>query len=53
MYVSLYNCMFVTINVRLNEINRFKPKLTYHAASHVVTENLNFSNSRMRDIVVV
>ena len=26
MYVSLYNCMFVTINVRLNEINMFKPK---------------------------
>ena len=27
MYVSLYNCMFVTINVHLNEINMFKPRI--------------------------
>ena len=27
MYVSLYDCMFVTINVRLNEINMFKPNM--------------------------
>ena len=25
MYVSLYNCIFVTTNVRLTEINMFKP----------------------------
>ena len=37
MYVSLYNCMFVTINVRLNEINMFKPR--HHRFNHVVLVN--------------